>query len=167
MSADIVTNANPDRAPILAVTADSSTGSGQVQLSIPIPAQVLILMLSLASDVSASPSSDQVERDCFSAPSNQCSNFPEILIRLHDNRHRPASQTRDSTNAAAYEPDKSRPTVYTHTCFVTRQLSRRCYSVKMSYHGSYNVCVELHPYKKKNFCQEQGHLDRRRGRVVD
>ncbi|GBP45824.1 Serine protease gd [Eumeta japonica] len=31
----------------------------------------------------------RVERDFFAAPSNQCSNFPEILIRLHDNN--PAS----------------------------------------------------------------------------
>ncbi|GBP88420.1 hypothetical protein EVAR_67681_1 [Eumeta japonica] len=33
----------------------------------------------------AGPSSDQVKRDCFSAPSSQCSNLPKILIRLHDN----------------------------------------------------------------------------------
>ncbi|GBP94185.1 Nipped-B-like protein B [Eumeta japonica] len=41
-------------------------------LSIPIPIS------------SAGPSFDQVERDCFSAPSSQCSNFLEILIRPHD-----------------------------------------------------------------------------------
>ncbi|GBP67700.1 hypothetical protein EVAR_40471_1 [Eumeta japonica] len=33
----------------------------------------------------AGPRSDLVELDRFSAPSSQRSNFPEILIRLHDN----------------------------------------------------------------------------------
>ncbi|GBP42041.1 hypothetical protein EVAR_95041_1 [Eumeta japonica] len=27
----------------------------------------------------------RVQRDCFSARSSQCSNFPEILTRFHDN----------------------------------------------------------------------------------
>ncbi|GBP74660.1 hypothetical protein EVAR_51585_1 [Eumeta japonica] len=34
---------------------------------------------------SAGPGFDQGERDSFPAPSSQCPDFPEILIRLHDN----------------------------------------------------------------------------------